>query len=193
MTRLVPNDSKGRSAFVLFLRSLLGLLWFGFWFFIVFPGGLLYLTGSSLLPPAGMSRLAGLALIAVALMALVPPVVTFVRRGGGTPVPLDPSPILVATGCYERVRNPMYTAYLAIVLGEAVLYRSWILLAYTTGFALLTHGYVVLVEERTLHRRFGASYERYRDASGRWLPPRRTFPLDVRFSSSTTRNSRGIL
>lgn len=161
-----------RSRFTLVARSLLGSTWFALWFFVAFPGGLLHLSGDSLSPPPGPNRLVGFAFIAVSHIILVALVARFVGQGGGTPVPLDPPKQVVSQGLYARVRNPMYAAYVAIALGEAILYRSWILLAYTAGFALLLHGYVVLFEEPRLRARFGTAYERYCETSGRWLPRR---------------------
>jgi protein-S-isoprenylcysteine O-methyltransferase Ste14 len=161
-----------RSRCSLAARSLLGSSWFALWFFIAFPGGLLHLCGENLIPPPGPNRAIGIALIAAAHIVLVALVARFVGQGAGTPVPLDPPKKMVSRGLYARVRNPMYATYVAIALGEAILYRSWILLAYTAGFAALVHGYVVLVEEPKLRARFGAAYDRYRETSGRWLPRR---------------------
>ncbi len=158
------------SSFTLAIRSLLGSIWFAIWFFVAFPGALLHLSGAGPIPPPGANRPIGFALIAAAHLILVSQITRFVKQGRGTPVPLAPPKTLVAKGLYGRVRNPMYAAYIAIALGEAILYRSWILLAYTAGFALLLHSYVVLVEEPKLRARFGAPYERYCETSGRWLP-----------------------
>ncbi len=167
-----PNAQQTHecSSFTLAVRSLLGGIWFALWFFVAFPGALLHLSGTGPIPSPGPNRLIGFALIAAAHLILVSQIALFVRQGGGTPVPFDPPKTLVANGLYGRVRNPMYATYVAIALGEAILYRSWILLAYTAVFALLLHSYVVLIEERKLRARFGALYERYCEASGRWLP-----------------------
>jgi protein-S-isoprenylcysteine O-methyltransferase Ste14 len=164
------QQTPERSRFSLATRSLLGCSWFALWFFIAFPVGLLQLAGEDLIPPPGANRPIGLAIIAACHVVLVALVARFVREGGGTPVPLQPPLQIVSQGLYARVRNPMYATYVAIAWGEAILYRSWILLAYAAGFALLVHGYVVLVEEPRLRARFGAAYERYCEASGRWLP-----------------------
>jgi protein-S-isoprenylcysteine O-methyltransferase Ste14 len=166
------NGTRQRSNFTLAVRSVLGGLWFSFWFFIAFPGGLLHLSGVDLIPPPGASRLIGYALIVVAYFVFGYQIVRFIKQGEGTPLPFDPPQKLVAKGIYGRVRNPMYATYVVITLGEAILYRSLALLVYTAGFALLIHIYVVLVEERTLRERFGAPYERYCETSGRWLPRR---------------------
>jgi protein-S-isoprenylcysteine O-methyltransferase Ste14 len=153
-------------------RSLLGCSWFALWFFIVFPGGLLQLAGEGLVPPPGANRPIGWMLIAAAHVLLIALVARFVRQGSGTPVPIQPPTQIVSQGLYARVRNPMYATYVAIAFAEAILYRSWILLAYAAGLALLVHAYVVLVEEPKLCARFGAAYERYCETSGRWLPRR---------------------
>jgi protein-S-isoprenylcysteine O-methyltransferase Ste14 len=168
------NSKPGRehSRASLAARSLVGSVWFALWFFVAIPGGLLHLGGESLIPPAGPNRLLGIAFIAVCHAVLVALVARFVNQGGGTPVPLQPPTTIVTQGLYARVRNPMYATYIAIALGESILYRSGILLAYTAGFALLMHCYVTRIEEPRLRARFGDAYERYFEASGRWLPRR---------------------
>ena len=172
MKHASPQRGSEHSRFALGVRSLLGSAWFALWFFVAFPAGLLQLSGESLNPPAGPNRPVGFAFIAVSHLILVTLVARFVSQGGGTPVPLQPPKKIVAQGIYARVRNPMYVTYVTIALGEAILYRSWTLLAYTAGFALLLHGYVVLVEEPKLRARFVDTYERYCETSGRWLPRR---------------------
>ena len=161
---------SGSSAASLGLRSALAHLWFALNFFLAIPALLLYATGTGLRPPPGALALLGAAVIALAHLALLWLVVAFVRTGRGTQLPLDPPRELVLRGPYRWIRNPMYLLYTAIVLGEAILYRSPALLVYTGGFWLLTHLYVVGVEERTLKRRFGATYADYCRRAGRWLP-----------------------
>jgi len=167
------QERSERSALSLVARSLLGAVWFGLWFFVALPLGVLRLAGESLVPPTGASRPIGVALIVAAHLFLGAFVARFVAQGEGTPVPLDPPKRIIAQGFYARVRNPMYASYVAIALGEAVLYRSWILVAYAAAFALLLHLYVVRVEEPRLRTRFGADYARYCETSGRWWPRRR--------------------
>ena len=141
-----------RSRWSLSLRSLLGALWFGLWFFVVFPAGILWWSGQSWVLQMGMHVWLGAGLVAVAHLVLVVEVADFIRSGG-THVPFDPPPSLVGTGLYGRVRNPMYAAYVVIAIGEAVLYRSWALGGYGVLLAVFVHGYVVYVEEPGLRRR----------------------------------------
>ena len=75
-------------------------------------------------------------------------------------------------GLYRYVRNPMYVAVSAIVLGEALLARSTALLVYWAVFFTLVNVFVRFYEEPALRRQFGESYERYTQRVGRWLPRR---------------------
>jgi protein-S-isoprenylcysteine O-methyltransferase Ste14 len=57
-----------------------------------------------------------------------------------------------------------------VILVEAAVLRSGVLVAYAFGFALLAHGYVVWVEEPGLRKRFGPAYASYCATVPRWLP-----------------------
>ena len=94
----------------------------------------------------------------------------FALRGGGTPAPIDAPNTLVVTGPYRYVRNPMYLGVESLVLGEAILFSSWSLLEYAGLLAVGFHLFVVLYEERTLRKKFGAAYEDYRKTVPRWIP-----------------------
>jgi len=159
-----------RSAASLGLRSALAHLWFALNFFVAIPALVLYATGTGLQPLPGALAWLGGSLIALAHLALVFLVVAFVRGGRGTQLPLDPPRELIARGLYRWIRNPMYLLYAGIVLGEAILYRSPALLVYAGAFWVMTHLYVVFVEEKGLKRRFGEPYADYCRRTGRWLP-----------------------
>lgn len=96
-------------------------------------------------------------------------------RARGTPAPIDPPRELVVRGLYRYTRNPMYVGVLSVILGQALLFRSLHLLAYTAGLFTVFHLFVRLYEEPSLTRRFGDAYLRYRRTVPRWLPlpPRR--------------------
>jgi protein-S-isoprenylcysteine O-methyltransferase Ste14 len=112
--------------------------------------------------------------LGVALLAAC--VWEFARRGRGTLSPVDPPRQLVVRGLYRYVRNPMYVAVSTILLGEAILTRSIDLVLYWAVFFFLASAFVMLYEEPYLRRRFGASYDEYAAAVGRWIPrlPRRS-------------------
>ncbi len=73
-------------------------------------------------------------------------------------------------GLYRHVRNPMYVAVAAILVGEALLLGSLGLLAWAVAGWLTTDLFVRLYEEPTLGRTFGAEYTAYTAAVPRWLP-----------------------
>lgn len=122
---------------------------------------------------APVATAAGAILIAAGAALLAWTIALFDRLGQGTLSPLEPTRRLVVAGPYRHVRNPMFSGVLAILLGEAAIFRSigvlaWFALFWTT-LAIL----IPLVEEPKLARRFGADYARYRDHVPRWLPRRR--------------------
>lgn len=96
----------------------------------------------------------------------------FAVTGRGTVAPVDPPTRLVRRGLYRYVRNPMYLGALVALLGEAALFRSIALLMYTAGWFAFINLVVLLYEEPALRRKFGASYESYCEAVGRWVPKR---------------------
>lgn len=94
----------------------------------------------------------------------------FTFIGKGTPAPIDAPKFLVREGPYQWVRNPMYLAVLSVVIGEAILFHSLLLVGYALFVWMVVHLFVVFVEEPSLRRQFGESYETYLRIVPRWLP-----------------------
>ncbi len=94
----------------------------------------------------------------------------FALRGKGTPAPIDPPKTLVVEGPYRVVRNPMYWAVVSVMLGEALAFRSLAFAELAIAFFAGTILFVLLYEEPTLRRKFGAEYEAYCRRVPRWLP-----------------------
>src|SRR4051794_31007214 len=96
----------------------------------------------------------------------------FVRfaRADGTPAPPMPTGHLVVVGPYRFVRNPMYLAVLAIILGQALLFRSGALLLYTGIVLLAVVLFVRGYEEPTLEHEYGDEYREYRRNVPGWIP-----------------------
>jgi protein-S-isoprenylcysteine O-methyltransferase Ste14 len=164
-----PADSAARYTAL----SLLAGAWFSLVFFLAFPAAVLWASDTGWLPPPGPGRWLGAAIIVAAQLALIRPVQAFIVEGRGTQAPPLPPRRLVAGGLHARVRNPMYLLYALTAFGEAILYRSPALLAYAVCFWALEHGYVVVIEEKELRRRFGDEYAAYCARVNRWLPTRR--------------------
>jgi protein-S-isoprenylcysteine O-methyltransferase Ste14 len=64
----------------------------------------------------------------------------------------------------------MYLGVALAIVGEAALFRSLHVLVYAAVMLTIAHIFVVLYEEPTLARQFGASYEEYRRSVPRWIP-----------------------
>jgi protein-S-isoprenylcysteine O-methyltransferase Ste14 len=115
-------------------------------------------------------RVVGGLMIAAGLVFLLEAFVRFVMEGIGTPAPVAPTERLVVGGAYRYVRNPMYLAVAALIVGQALLLGQVALLVYAAAFCLAVAAFVHGYEEPTLSRRYGAQYEAYRRAVPAWLP-----------------------
>ena len=115
-------------------------------------------------------RLLGVALTVAATAVLVHAFARFVIEGLGTPAPVAPTEHLVVGGLYRYVRNVMYIAVTAAIVGQALLLGSPGLLAYAALMWAVMAAFVRLYEEPTLARRYGARYEEYRRAVPAWWP-----------------------
>lgn len=117
-------------------------------------------------------RVLGAGLLLAGAAVLVQAFVSFVREGVGTPAPVAPTSHLVVGGLYRYVRNPMYLAVTATIVGQALLLGRTVLLPYAAAVLLVCAVFVRWYEEPALARRFGPEYEAYRrDVPGWW--PRR--------------------
>jgi protein-S-isoprenylcysteine O-methyltransferase Ste14 len=94
----------------------------------------------------------------------------FAMRGRGTPAPIAPTKKLVVEGLHRYVRNPMYIGVATIVLGQALLFRSWHIIEYLACILVIVNFFVLFYEEPTLARQFGPEYEEYRRTVPRWIP-----------------------
>jgi protein-S-isoprenylcysteine O-methyltransferase Ste14 len=147
-------------------------------FFVVGPGtvvGLIpwLLTGWQVREPVpywAPMRALGVILLVAGVIVLVRAFVRFVVEGFGTPVPVAAPERLVVGGLYRYVRNPMYVAILAAIVGQALLLGQLGLLLYAAALWLISASFVRWYEEPTLARRFGADYEAYRRAVPAWWP-----------------------
>jgi protein-S-isoprenylcysteine O-methyltransferase Ste14 len=115
-------------------------------------------------------RLAGAVLFALGALGLLDSFARFALQGLGTPAPVFPTRHLVVTGLYRYVRNPMYVAVMATILGQALILGSVSLLEYGGLVWLLFHLFVLIYEEPTLRRSFGSEYQSFCTEVPRWLP-----------------------
>jgi protein-S-isoprenylcysteine O-methyltransferase Ste14 len=147
-------------------------------FFLLAPGVVVGLIPWSLthwqarepLPYWAPMRVLGGVLLVAGLVVLIQAFVRFVVEGLGTPAPVAAPERLVVGGVYRYVRNPMYVAVLAAIVGQALLLGRLGLLMYAAAAWLVVAAFVRWYEEPTLTRRFGAEYETYRRAVPAWWP-----------------------
>lgn len=109
-------------------------------------------------------------LIAVGLTPGLESVWRFIVVGHGTLFPAAPPERLVVSGFYRYVRNPMYVGVMLALAGEALLFQSRSLVIFACLAWLGLHLFICLYEERTLTRRYGEDYRRYRQHVPRWIP-----------------------
>ncbi len=117
------------------------------WF--IFPGILLMITGGSLAFITALS---------------------FVIFGKGTPAPFDAPKEFVSVGPYKYVRNPMYTGGVALFEGFAFVNLSLSMIIFPFLWLLIVHLFVVHFEEVQLEKKFGNTYNDYKNRVNRWLP-----------------------
>jgi protein-S-isoprenylcysteine O-methyltransferase Ste14 len=112
----------------------------------------------------------GVLLIAAGVALAVSGRGAFVRFGTSVN-PFKPSAVLVTTGIFAYVRNPMYVGLGFLVAGIGVALASdWTLVMLVAG-ALLIHFGVVKREERYLAAKFGDPYRKYMSRVSRYGLP----------------------
>src|SRR4051795_2381110 len=116
------------------------------------------------------TRVVGILLIVAGLPGLVDSFARFALQGLGTPAPIAPTQNLVVTGLYRYVRNPIYVALVAVILGQAILFGDLRLMTYGALMWLTFHAFVLTYEEPVLAQEFGAQYEDFRANVPRWIP-----------------------
>lgn len=161
---------------LIMLRHLLSILLLPFLAVVVMPIWLLtafaasdYRWGDSS-PTVWLARSAGAVFIIVGFGLFSWCVSLFARVGQGTLAPWDPTRNLVAVGPYRFVRNPMISGVALMLIGQALLWGSWIVGLWAGIFILINHLYFVLSEEPGLEARFGESYRLYKANVPRWVP-----------------------
>jgi protein-S-isoprenylcysteine O-methyltransferase Ste14 len=147
-------------------------------FFFIAPGGIAglvpwWITRWEWQQPflsAGITRVAGVTLILLGGAGLIESFGRFALQGRGTPAPIAPPRLLVVTGFYRFVRNPMYVCVLTIIFGEAFLLGDPRLILYGAFIWITFTLFVIGYEEPTLRASFGRQYESYCANVPRWLP-----------------------
>src|SRR5215212_6240749 len=115
-------------------------------------------------------QVAGVAVLCAGVGVLAHTVIRFAMDGLGTPFPAAPTEKLVVGGLYRYVRNPMYLAVIAIILGQAAILGRVSLVVYAAIVWVTVASFVRFYEEPTLSERYGEQYAAYRRSVRAWLP-----------------------
>jgi protein-S-isoprenylcysteine O-methyltransferase Ste14 len=115
-------------------------------------------------------RIIGGVLVVAGTLVLLDSFARFAIKGLGTPAPIFPTCHLVITGMYRYVRNPMYVAVVAAIVGQGLIFGNMRLLEYGALVSLAFHLFVVAYEEPTLRATFGPEYETFCRGVSRWIP-----------------------
>ena len=115
-------------------------------------------------------RVAGALLGTAGALVLLDSFARFALEGLGTPAPVFPTKHLVISGLYRYVRNPMYVAVVALIVGQGLLLGNVRVLEYGAVIWLCFHLFVLAYEEPVLRATFGAEYARFCAEVPRWIP-----------------------
>ena len=115
-------------------------------------------------------RVVGVVAVVTGLACLLDCFARFALEGRGAPSPIDQTEVLVVSGLYRFVRNPMYVCVVIIVAGQALILGQAFLLAYAGLLMLIFHLFVQFYEEPRLRRIFEGSYDTYCLHVRRWWP-----------------------
>ena len=83
--------------------------------------------------------------------------------------PLEDSTVLITTGVFRLSRHPMYLGFVLILLGIAVLMRSFTPYVVVLLFAIFTDTVFIRYEEKKLEETFGEAWLEYKQEVRRWL------------------------
>jgi protein-S-isoprenylcysteine O-methyltransferase Ste14 len=100
----------------------------------------------------------------------------FSVKGMGTPAPIDAPKILVISGLYRYVRNPMYLGIFCLIISRAFFFHSLPIVWYLLVVVLLVNLFVRGYEEPHLRNIFGEQYTDYCHRVPRWFPRRMQSP-----------------
>lgn len=158
-------DRRQEGVFILAtLRPLGAAFWFGLLAWMINPA---WLRWSSVHVPL-WARSAGVAILVAGCLLLAWTFRSLGKNLTDTVVTREYH-TLVSHGPYRWIRHPLYSSAALMVAGLSTIAANWFL--FVTGVMVL--GALVIrtkTEEANLIARFGDSYRRYMDRTGRFLP-----------------------
>ena len=117
----------------------------------------------------GKLRFIGPILIVIGIIGSLLCLWNFIFDAKGSPFSGDQKHLIVK-GLFRYVRNPMCISGYLIVFGQALFFQSLYLLLYLSFWIVWFEIEVIVIEERSLKKRFGETYEQYRKSVHHWIP-----------------------
>ena len=114
----------------------------------------------------------GIIIVFIGIILLIWCIRDFYVYGKGTLAPWNPPKELIVIGLYRFVRNPMYENVLLLVLGWGIFFLFINIILYDIFLFIAFHIRVFRIEEPCLNKKFGKSWEVYKEKVSRWLPRR---------------------
>ena len=134
---------------------------------LVIGVGLNYLLPLSPLPGLWAS-VAGAVLI-LASIAIMPPVLLRFRRAGTTLNVHKAASALITDGPYRFSRNPIYVSLTLLYVGLGAFFNNAWILILVAPVLLIMDRWVIRKEERHLEEKFGEAYRQYKSVVRRWI------------------------
>lgn len=119
------------------------------------------------LPPAIRLAGAGIALGSVVILRCAFSALGESYRGG---LGLWSDHTLVTRGPYRWVRHPIYSGFVAAMIGASILASNWLIALAGIGLTMSIPMLRVALEERQLAERFGDEYAAYARVTPRFIP-----------------------
>ena len=137
---------------------------------------LLYSAGANLMPlPPGAFKPVGAIIYTLGLGMQLYTTFLFWQYAQGTLAPWQPTQKLVVRGPYRYCRNPMITAVVMMLLGEAFFFNALGIMIWACAFFVMNTLFFIFKEEPDMLARFGDSYAEYKKHVPRWLPRLRPY------------------
>ena len=118
--------------------------------------------------PWGLNYVLGAALVVLSVGLAIWAHWSFRRRGESLAVHVKTRHV-VMDGAYEWGRNPVYLAFLLMILGMGCLFNGLAVVVMVVPAFVWLNWYVVPREESKLRAGFGDAYGRYTGRTHRWL------------------------
>ncbi len=166
-----PSDTRSTAA--LWAKSLLNAILFFAVFMLAVPWLAHWLLPHPLPIPVAPRVAVAVGLFVAGVAIWLACLDTFSRHGRGTPLPVDAPRLLVTSGLFSIVRNPIMLGELLVIWAEALYVASVGCMLYAVAISALAHFAAVAVEEPELRQRFGEQYDEYCRNVPRWIPRRR--------------------